>query len=129
VRSQKGAPQTVMDPYGPVMEPVRRSTAAEEAAEVTDVRTVVTLHSRLGQKLRQTADDVSTATTRTNFFISWSQERLRRSIEAIGLSRTNKSQPNAMEGMKVVLEQLRREGLVSVLESMRRQQERITSYA
>jgi 4-amino-4-deoxychorismate lyase len=125
IRTTKGAPQPVIDPYGPILEPVTRSTAASEAAEVTDVRTVVTLHSRLGQKLRQKADDAQ----RSNFLISWSQERLRRSIEAIGLSRTSKSQPNAMEGMKVVMERLRQEGLVSVLEGMRREREAGRAFA
>lgn len=58
-----------------------------------------------------------------NFLYNWSQERLQRSIEAIGLSRAHKSQPNAMEGMKVVLERLRDGGLVGVLEGMRRDRE------
>jgi 4-amino-4-deoxychorismate lyase len=95
----------------------------------TDVTTVVTLHSRLGQRLikrsstKDTGDDTPAAPTRTNFLLSWSQARLQRSIETIGLSRTSRSQPNAMEGMKVVLERLREGGLVAVLEGMRRDRE------
>jgi len=92
----------------------------QSQSEQTDVKTVVTLHSRLGQRLRQRSNsEDSAAPARTNFLFSWSQDRLQRSIEAIGLSRAHKSQPNAMEGMKVVLERLREGGLVAVLEGIR----------
>jgi 4-amino-4-deoxychorismate lyase len=99
---------------------------ATQSAGETDVTTVVTLHSRLGQRLIKRTNpngDIATQPARTNFLLSWSQARLQRSIEAIGLSRASKSQPNAMEGMKVVLERLREGGLVEVLEGMRRDRE------
>jgi 4-amino-4-deoxychorismate lyase len=102
------------------------STKVTLSPQKTDVTTVVTLHSRLGQRLikRSSANkDAAESPTRTNFLLSWSQARLQRSIEAIGLSRTSKSQPNAMEGMNVVLERLREGGLVAVLEGMRRDRE------
>jgi 4-amino-4-deoxychorismate lyase len=86
-------------------------------SEQTDVRTVVTLHSRLGQRLRNKSDE------KMGFLRSWSQASLQRSIEAIGLSRAHKSQPNATEGMKVVLERLRSGGLVAVFEGMRNDRE------
>jgi len=99
-------------------------TDSEPSSSKTEVKTVVTLHSRLGQRLLRPHSPSSTEEApRTNFLLSWSQSRLQRSIEAIGLSRTSKSQPNAMEGMKVVLERLRRGGLGEVLEGMRRERE------
>jgi 4-amino-4-deoxychorismate lyase len=100
------------------------SSTSETSLPQTDVNTIVTLHSRLGQRLRSSRTNESAAPpAKTNFLIEWSQARLQRSIEAIGLSRTSKSQPNAMEGMKVVLERLREGGLSAVLEGMRRDRE------
>ena len=106
--------------------------------EKTDVTSSVTLHSRLGQgrwKRRRVgssaADDDATKLAvaadeeapKVSFFKSWSTTSLQRSIELIGLKRARRSQPNAKEGMKVVLERLRDGGLVAVLEGMRRDRE------
>lgn len=98
----------------------------------TDSTTTVALTSTLGQRIRRrysrsiaspNSDD-STASEdepqKIGFFRSWGQAGIQRSIEAIGLSRTTKSQPNAREGLKIVLERLRSGGLVAVLEGMRR---------
>ncbi|OCK95187.1 MSF1-domain-containing protein [Cenococcum geophilum 1.58] len=108
--------------------------------EKTDVTSSVTLHSRLGQgrwkrrrvgssaadddatKLAATADEEA---PKVGFFKSWSTASLQRSIELIGLKRARRSQPNAKEGMKVVLERLREGGLVAVLEGMRRDREMV----
>jgi 4-amino-4-deoxychorismate lyase len=48
---------------------------------------------------------------------------VRTAIETISLQRTEKSQPKAQQGMKVVLERLRHGGLVEVLEGMRADRE------
>ena len=108
--------------------------------EKTDVTSSVTLHSRLGQgrwKRRRVgssvADDDATKLAaavdeeapKVGFFKSWSTASLQRSIEVIGLKRARHSQPNAKEGMKVVLERLREGGLVAVLEGMRRDREMV----
>ena len=108
--------------------PVDRTPA--DMDERTDVTTTVTLHSRLGQRIRrhraaaaETESDDDVHEKKVGFFRSWSQASLQRSIEAIGLRRTSKSQPNAKEGMKIVLERLRKGGLTEVLEGMRRDRE------
>lgn len=107
----------------------------------TDVETTVTLRSPLGEQrwkqrrlapLDQSTNLPSSQTTTSSssfedeappkigFLRRWGQESLQRSIEAIGLRRTERSQPNANEGMKVVLERFREGGLVGILEGMRR---------
>ena len=103
---------------------------AADLDERTDVTTAVTLHSRLGQRLRrhraaaaEAENDDELPERKIGFFRSWSQASLQRSIEAIGLRRTSKSQPNAKEGMRIVLERLRKGGLTEVLEGMRRDRE------
>lgn len=106
--------------------------AADDTGETTEVATSVTLHSHLGQgkwKRKRVADDAvaieEDQPPKTNFLRSWSTAGLQRSIEMIGLRRAERSQPNAKEGMKVVLKRLREGGLVAVLEGMRQDREAI----
>jgi 4-amino-4-deoxychorismate lyase len=107
----------------------------------TDVESTVTLRSPLGEqkwkqrKSRDHSTDTNLPSSQTTtssssfedeappkvgFFRSWGTQSLQRSIEMIGLRRAEKSQPNAKEGMKVVLERFRQGGLVAILEGMRR---------
>jgi hypothetical protein len=103
----------------------------EDSGESTEVTSSVTLHSHIGEKWRKrkAAEDGSSAEEeqpeKMGFFKTWSTGSLQRSIEAIGLSRAKRSQPNAKEGMKVVLERMREGGLVGVLEGMRQDREAI----
>lgn len=104
----------------------------------TNVTTTITLKSMFGEARRRRAAAKAAAAAEAaanpqpeeqssqsigGFFRSWSTSSIQRSIEIIGLKGTLKSQPNATEGMKVVLERLRQGGLVAVLEGMRRDRE------
>ncbi|KAF2841891.1 hypothetical protein M501DRAFT_902017, partial [Patellaria atrata CBS 101060] len=106
-----------------------RGLLDETEGERTEVKTIVTLHSPLGESRWKRAraavsvDDEEEQPARLGFFRSWSTASIRKSIEIIGLKRATKSQPNAKEGMKVVLERMRQGGLVAVLEGMRRDRE------
>lgn len=102
--------------------------------ERTDVQVSVTLKSRIGEQIRRRRarwGEQATATSvtggedepRRGWFSSWSSAPIRSAIEAISLQRTEKSQPKAVKGMTVVLERLRKDGLVGVLEGMRRDRE------
>ena len=99
--------------------------------EGTDVKTTVTLLSRFGQArvLRKKGESGATSplpvsdseeetSPKKGFFSSWSTSSLQRSIEMIGLRRTREATGKSNEGMKVVLERLRRGGLCRVLEGM-----------
>lgn len=107
----------------------------EDTGESTAVESSVTLHSHIGEKWkkRRAAEEggVSAAAAddqqqpKMGLLRSWGTHSLQRSIEKIGLSRTLRSQPNAREGMKVVLERMREGGLVAVLEGMRKDREAI----
>ncbi|TVY21468.1 Mitochondrial protein UPS1 [Lachnellula arida] len=57
-----------------------------------------------------------------SFFASWSKTGIQRSIEAIASRKTESQLGKSKEGMMVVLERLRRGGLVGVLEGMRKDQ-------
>lgn len=118
----------------------RRSvTGVDAGAEsTTDVTTKVELYSRLGQRIKERAraageatagwssgsdDEDEVAPPRVGFFKSWTTNSIQRSIEAIGLRRTERAVPKSMEGMNVVLGRLRQGGLVAVLEGMRMDRE------
>lgn len=103
--------------------------------ETTQVESSVTLHSHVGEtwrKKRLAAQEGSASSSsdedqpqKMGFLRSWGTATLQRNIEKIGLTRTLRSQPNAREGMKVVLERMREGGLVGVLEGMRKDREAI----
>ena len=100
----------------------------------TDVKTVVTFKSRLGQgrrlgskkasdrqpKLSQSAENEDETTPKRGFLSSWSTTSIQRSIELIGVRRTGDHISKSTDGMKLVLERLRKGGLVAVLEGMKR---------
>ena len=105
--------------------------------EGTDVTTTVTLLSRFGQAkvLRrkgemgatspiQASDSDEETSPKRGFFSSWSTSSLQLSIEMIGLRRTREATGKSNEGMKVVLERLRRGGLGRVLEGMQEDRQR-----
>jgi len=54
------------------------------------------------------------------FLASWSNGAIQRSIEAIASRRTTDQLGKAKEGMTVVLERMKRGGLVGVMDGMRR---------
>ncbi|CAG5155645.1 uncharacterized protein ALTATR162_LOCUS3763 [Alternaria atra] len=103
----------------------------EDSGETTDVTSSVTLHSHIGEtwkKKREAAKEDAVEDEqpqKMGFLRSWGTAALQRNIEKIGLTRAQRSQPNAREGMKVVLERMREGGLVGVLEGMRQDREAI----
>ncbi|KAJ4373108.1 hypothetical protein N0V83_003399 [Neocucurbitaria cava] len=106
----------------------------EDTGETTDVTSSVTLHSHIGEtwkRKREAAREGTAALVddeqpqKVGFLRSWGTAALQRNIEKIGLTRAQRSQPNAREGMKVVLERMREGGLVAVLDGMRQDREAI----
>jgi 4-amino-4-deoxychorismate lyase len=103
----------------------------EDNGETTDVTSSVTLHSHIGEtwkKKREAAREGAAEDEqppKVGFLRQWGTQALQRNIEKIGLTRAQRSQPNAREGMKVVLERMREGGLVGVLDGMRQDREAI----
>lgn len=114
-----------------------RQSGGETAGpgNITDVTTTVTFQSRFGQKVllgskkRKTSRTEETGAIniedepKPGFFASLSTNGIQRSIELIGLRKSADQLKNSKEGMKVVLERMRRGGLVGVLEGMRKDRE------
>jgi hypothetical protein len=107
----------------------------EDNGETTEVTSSVTLHSHIGETWKKKRESFNNANSsastdeeeppKMGFLRSWGTAALQRNIEKIGLTRAQRSQPNAREGMKVVLERMREGGLVGVLEGMRQDREAI----
>ncbi|KAI9778000.1 MAG: hypothetical protein M1835_005088 [Candelina submexicana] len=95
--------------------------------EKTEVTTTSRLHSRFGLKGKAKtgasieADDDAPA--KKGFFSSWSTTSLQRTIEIIGVRRTKEALLKSKDGMNIVLDRMRRGGVVGVLEGMRRDRE------
>jgi hypothetical protein len=101
----------------------------EVRAGTTDVVTTVMFRSRLGDRLRARATRKGEAPVvdgedepKKGFLANWSKTGIQRSIEAIASRKTENQLGKSKEGMMVVLERMRRGGLVGVLEGMRKDQ-------
>ncbi|TVY40245.1 Protein UPS1, mitochondrial [Lachnellula cervina] len=109
--------------------PVDEGEDFSVGAGTTNVLTTVMCRSRLGDRLRARATRKGEAAPiegeeepKRSFFASWSKTGIQRSIEAIASRKTESQLGKSKEGMMVVLERLRRGGLVGVLEGMRKDQ-------
>lgn len=111
-----------------------RVSTVDQGDTTTNVSTKVELYSKLGQairrrkaKMEENDDDIGyeedAPPAKQGFFRTWTTNSIQRSIEAIGLRRTERAVPKSKDGMNVVLARLRTGGLVAVLEGMRRDRE------
>lgn len=119
--------------------PAEQGLVEQAKDETTDVTTAVTFHSRLGQgrllgprtrggastpasnSVSDSSEDEAPA--KKGFFASWSTSSIQRTIELVGMRRTREALVKSKDGMNIVLERLRKGGLVGVLEGMRRDHE------
>jgi 4-amino-4-deoxychorismate lyase len=104
------------------------SRGLDVGADSTDVVTTVIFKSRLGDRLRARAkkgegDVESEEEPKKGFLAAWSTSGIQRSIEVIASRKTENQLGKSKEGMTVVLERLRKVGLVGVLEGMRKDRE------
>ncbi|KAI9719033.1 MAG: hypothetical protein M1812_003663 [Candelaria pacifica] len=101
--------------------------------EKTEVTTTSRLHSRFGLKAKAKGGDSQPsgtspeaedeASAKKGFFSSWSTASLQRTIEIIGVRRTKEALLKSKDGMNIVLDRMRRGGVVGVLEGMRKDRE------
>lgn len=123
--------QTVRDPlFRDLGQATRIAPSPNTPTGDTAVSTQVELQSRLGQVRERLArpraptsdgpDAVEASGAKVGFFRSLGASSIQRTIETVALRRAERSQPNSKAGMNVVLERLRRGGVVAVLEGMKR---------
>ncbi len=105
--------------------PVDEGDDFSVGAGTTGVLTTVKFRSRLGERFRarEARKDEAEEEPKRSFLAAWSTGSIQRSIEAIASRKTESQLGKSKEGMKVVLERLRRGGLVAVLDGMRKDRE------
>ncbi|GKT44825.1 protein UPS1, mitochondrial [Colletotrichum spaethianum] len=110
-----------------------RLPAEAPADAATDVTTTLVYKSRLGDRLRGGKKDQSPSVVdqpeqkEGRWMPGWMSgigaRGVQRSIESIASSKTQDQMGKSREGMRVVLERLRKNGVVGVLEMMRRERQ------
>ncbi|OAA50906.1 MSF1 domain containing protein [Beauveria brongniartii RCEF 3172] len=91
----------------------------------TDVKTSVIFKSHLGEKLR---GKIGQATAEDGWFSGiiggWGAKGIQRSIESMASTKTQAQLGKSRDGMKMVLERIRNNGVLGVLEAIRRERQR-----
>ncbi|EOO02596.1 putative msf1 domain-containing protein [Phaeoacremonium minimum UCRPA7] len=108
----------------PTSSPVAQSPSSAN----TDVATTVVFRSRLGEKLRERIghqvghheDGGKEGWIAKAWMGGWGTKGIQRSIETIASSKTQDQLGKSREGMRVVLERLRKSGVMDLLELTRR---------
>ncbi|KAJ9134689.1 hypothetical protein NKR19_g8554 [Coniochaeta hoffmannii] len=101
---------------------------SEGDAARTDVETSVVFRSRLGDKIRgrlgQAAEKSEEGGGGGGFFARLGARGIQRSIESLASTKTVDQLGKSREGMGIILERLRQNGVMGVLEVVRRARER-----
>ncbi|KAH7164702.1 putative serine esterase-domain-containing protein [Fusarium sp. MPI-SDFR-AT-0072] len=91
----------------------------------TAVTTMVQFRSRLGDKIRGKLGQAQEDGWFKNGIIGgWGTKGIQRSIESIASTKTQDQMGKSRDGMKLVLERLRNNGVMGVLETIRRERQR-----
>ncbi|KAF4595673.1 MSF1 domain containing protein [Ophiocordyceps camponoti-floridani] len=96
------------------------------ARHETDVVTTVVFRSRLGEKLRGKLGQAHEDGWLSGFIGGWGYKGIQRSIESIASTKTLDQLGKSRDGMRLVLERIRNNGAVGVLEAIRRERQRQT---
>ena len=106
---------------------MERDEETGKTKDWTNCKTTVTFVSKLGQAkmLRRKAESGATGELqepppKVGWLSAWSTAGIQRTVELVGVKRTQTAVVNGKEGMNVVLERLRSGGVLAVLEGMRR---------
>ncbi|PFH60394.1 hypothetical protein XA68_11057 [Ophiocordyceps unilateralis] len=94
------------------------------ARHETDVVTTVVFRSRLGEKLRGKLGQAHEDGWLSGFIGGWGYKSIQRSIESIASTKTLDQLGKSRDGMRLVLERIRNNGAVGVLEAIRRERQR-----
>jgi len=98
---------------------------AENVAIETDVTTSVIFRSRLGERLRGKFGQAQQEGGLLSGFIGgWGTKGIQRSIESLASTKTLDQLGKSRDGMRLVLERIRNNGVIGVLETLRRERQR-----
>ncbi|PNY25926.1 Uncharacterized protein TCAP_04129 [Tolypocladium capitatum] len=94
------------------------------ARNETDVLTSVVFRSRLGERLRGRLGQAHEDGWLSGFIGGWGTKGIQRSIESLASTKTLDQLGKSRDGMRLVLERIRNNGVIGVLESLRRERQR-----
>ena len=98
--------------------------ARANAAKIeTDVTTSVIFRSKLGEKLRGRIGQAREDGWFSGVISGWGASGVQRSIESLASTKTLAQLGKSRDGMKLVLERIRNNGVIGVLESLRRERQ------
>jgi hypothetical protein len=98
--------------------------ARANAANIeTDVTTSVIFKSKLGEKLRGRIGQAREDGWFSGVISGWGASGVQRSIETVASTKTMAQLGKSRDGMKLVLERIRNNGVIGVLESLRRERQ------
>jgi 4-amino-4-deoxychorismate lyase len=89
----------------------------------TDVTTSVMLKSRIGEKLRGKIGQAQSDGWLSGLASGWGAKRVGRTIENLASNKTQDQLGKSRDGMRFVLERIRNTGVISVLETLRRERQ------
>jgi 4-amino-4-deoxychorismate lyase len=89
----------------------------------TDVTTSVVFRSRLGEKIRGRIGQAQEDGWFSGFMGGWGAKGIQRSIESIASTKSQDQLGKSRDGMRLVLERIRNNGVIGVLETLRRERQ------
>lgn len=98
--------------------------SAQDPNNETAVTTMVVFRSRLGEKLRGKLGQAQEDGWLSGIMGGWGTKGIQRSIESIASTKTQDQLGKSRDGMRFVLERIRNNGVIGVLESLRRERQR-----
>lgn len=90
----------------------------------TDVTTSVEFKSRLGEKIRGKMTQAAEGGWMSGIMGGWGTKGIQRSIESMASTKTQAQLGNSRDGMRLVLERIRNNGVMGVLETLRTERQR-----
>jgi len=97
------------------------SDAERKLANETDVTTSVVFTSRLGEKIRGRMERSQEDGWLSGFMGTWGRQGIQRSIESIASTKSQDQLGKSRDGMRLVLERIRNNGVIGVLETLKRE--------
>lgn len=85
----------------------------------TDVSTSVVFKSRIGEKIRGKLGEARGEGWLAGFSSGWGTKRIQSSIESLASTRVQDQLGKSRDGMRLVLERIRHNGVIGVLENLR----------
>ena len=92
-----------------------------KALHETDVTTSVVFKSRLGEKIRGRIGQASGEGWLAGLTGGWGTQGIQRTIERLASTKTQDQMGRSRDGMRLVLERIRKAGVIGVLENERRE--------